>query len=953
MSEMRDISVTVNGEVYRRRVDPRQTLGDFLRHELGLRGTHLGCEHGVCGACTVLLDGRTARSCLTLAVQADLSSVTTVESLTTDKRLNPLQRAFRDHHALQCGFCTPGILMSLTELFAMDPHPDESAVRDTLSGHLCRCTGYQNIVEASLALARGTVLPRNEQGATSTVGQSVRRVEDPALLTGQATFVDDVALPGALSAAFVRSPHGHASVSKIDISAAQSMPGVHAVYTLRDLRPHMTEERTPLGQSVRELVGIASKGLRHGITPFVLARDEVCYVGDPVAVVVAENRYLAEDAAARVEIDYEPLAAVSDCRDAARPDAPRVHRDIASNVLADYAVGYGDCDQAFAEAAHVFRLSLKQHRGCAHPIEGRGVLALYDDVEDRTTVWTSTQSPHEVRLSLVQLLGLDDDKIRVVTPEVGGGFGAKYLIYPEEVVVPLAARMLRRPVKWIEDRREHFLSSIQERDQYWSLEIAFDDRAEILGVRGTLINDQGAYTPQGVNVSYNSATSLPGPYRLPAYHLRVLAVETNKVPTMPVRGAGYPQGAFAIERLLDFAASKLGLDRAEIRRRNLVPAESMPYSTPLKTRAGTPVRYDSGDFPKCQQMALKAVGYADFEVRRKQARDQGRYIGFGIANGVKGTGRGPFETGIVRIGRSGKVSVYTGAAPMGQGTRTMLAQIAAEQFGLDPDDINVIAGDTLYVAMGHGGFASRQTVNAGSSTYVAAKAVREKALQLAAELLDLPVENLTLCDGRVIARDSNLSIGLGELAREAIGIPGYALPKGISPGLEQTENFIPRGLAYANASHCVEVEVDIETGGVRILRYVVVSDCGRLINPMLVEGQIIGGVVHGIGNALFERMVYDENAQPLTTSFGEYLLPTATELSRIEVITHVSPSPLNPLGVKGVGESGVIPATAAIISAIENALEPFDVKIGETPLFPERVLDLINAGKPTAAGSSE
>jgi aerobic carbon-monoxide dehydrogenase large subunit len=951
MSEMRDISVTVNGEVHRRRVDPRQTLGDFLRCELGLRGTHLGCEHGVCGACTVLLDGRTARSCLTLAVQADLCSVTTVESLVTDKGLNPLQQAFRDHHALQCGFCTPGILMSLTELFAMDPHPDESAVRDTLSGHLCRCTGYQNIVEACLALARGVPMSRNGQGATSTVGGSVRRVEDPALLTGRATFVDDVALPGTLSAAFLRSPHGHARVSKIDISAGQSMPGVHAVYTLRDLRSHMTAERTPLGQSVRELVGIASKGLRHGITPFVLARDEVCYVGDPVAVVIAENRYLAEDAAARIEVDYEPLAAVSDCRDAARPDAPRVHSDIASNVLADYAIGYGDCDQAFDAAAHVFQLSLKQHRGCAHPIEGRGVLALYDDVEDRTTVWTSTQSPHEVRLSLVQLLGLDDDKIRVVTPEVGGGFGAKYLIYPEEVVVPLAARMLGRPVKWIEDRREHFLSSIQERDQYWSLEIALNDRAEILGVRGTLINDQGAYTPQGVNVSYNSATSLPGPYRLPTYHLRVLAVETNKVPTMPVRGAGYPQGAFAIERLLDLAASKLNLDRAEIRRRNLVPGESMPYSTPLKTRAGTPVRYDSGDFPKCQQMALQAAGYANFEDRRKQARTQGRYIGFGIANGVKGTGRGPFETGIVRIGRSGKVSVYTGATPMGQGTRTMLAQIAAEQFGLDPDDINVIAGDTLYVSMGHGGFASRQTVNAGSSTHIAAKAVRDKVLRLAADLLDLPVANLTLRDGRVVARDSNLSVGLGELAREAIGIPGYALPKGISPGLEQTENFIPQGLAYANASHCAEVEVDIETGAVRILRYVVVSDCGRLINPMLVEGQIVGGVVHGIGNALFERMVYGENAQPLTTSFGEYLLPTATELSRIEVITNVSPSPLNPLGVKGVGESGVIPAAAAIISAIENALEPFDVRIGETPLFPERVLDLINAGKP--AGSAE
>jgi aerobic carbon-monoxide dehydrogenase large subunit len=546
------------------------------------------------------------------------------------------------------------------------------------------------------------------------------------------------------------------------------------------------------------------------------------------------------------------------------------------------------------------------------------------------------------------LLGLDDDKVRVVTPDVGGGFGAKYLIYPEEVVIPVAARLLGRPVKWIEDRHEHFLTSIQERDQYWTLEIALNDRAEIQGVRGTLINDQGAYTPQGINVSYNSATSLPGPYRLPAYHLRVLAVETNKVPTMPVRGAGYPQGAFAIERLLDLAASKLGLDRAEIRRRNLVPAQSMPYTTPLKTRAGTPVKYDSGDFPKCQEMALQAAAYADFAVRQKQARSEGRYIGCGLANAVKGTGRGPFETGIVRIGRSGKVSVYTGAAPMGQGTKTMLAQIAAEQFGLKPEDVNVVAGDTAYVPMGHGGFASRQTVNAGSSTHLAAKAVRQKVLGLAADLLDLPVERLTLRDGRVVASDSNLSVSLGDLAREAIGIPGYSLPKGISPGLEQTENFMPRGLTYANASHCVEVEVDIGTGAVRILRYVVVSDCGRLINPMLVEGQIVGGVVHGIGNALLERMAYDEHAQPLTASFADYLLPTATGLPRIEVVTHISPSPLNPLGVKGVGECGVIPAAAAIMSAIENALEPFDVQITETPLLPQRVLELINAGKAMA-----
>ena len=371
----------------------------------------------------------------------------------------------------------------------------------------------------------------------------------------------------------------------------------------------------------------------------------------------------------------------------------------------------------------------------------------------------------------------------------------------------------------------------------------------------------------------------------------------------------------------------------------------MPYTTPLKTRAGSPVKYDSGDFPKCQAMALEAAGYANFSERQSKALANGRYIGMGLANGVKGTGRGPFETGTVRIGRSGKISVYSGAAPMGQSTKTMLAQITADQFGVSPEDVNVILGDTAYVSMGHGGFASRQTVNAGSSTHIAAKAVREKTLKVAADLLGVGVEGLLLQDGRVVAPGSNLSIGLGDLAREATGIPGYSLPKGIEPGLEQSTNFMPSGLTYSNASHCVEVEVDIGTGMVRLLRYVVVSDCGRMINPMIVEGQIVGGVIHGIGNALFERMAYDENAQPLTTNFGEYLLPTAPEIPQIEVITHVSPSPLNPLGVKGVGECGVIPAAAAIMSAIENALSPFGVQVIETPMFPEQIVELVQAAR--------
>ncbi len=779
----------------------------------------------------------------------------------------------------------------------------------------------------------------------SFVGAPVRRVEDPALLTGRASFVDDIALPGTLSAAFVRSPFAHALVERIDPAPALAMEGVRAIYTLKDLRPHLTSDRTPLGQSVRELVGLAKKGLRSDITPFILARDEVCYVGDPVAVVIADDRYVAEDAASRVAVEYVPLPAISDCRLAAQPGAAPVHRRIASNILADYRVAYGDCDQAFAEAAHVFDLSLYQHRGCAHPLEARGALAQHDPVEKRTTLWTSTQSPHEIKLSLVQLLGIDDDEIRVVTPDVGGGFGAKYLIYPEEVVVTLVARLCGRPVKWIEDRREHFLTSIQERDQYWELQIALTHDGAIAGVRGTLIHDQGAYTPQGINVSYNSATAVPGPYRVPNYRLDVLAVETNKVPTMPVRGAGYPQGTFAMERLLDHAARRLGLDRAAMRERNLIRSDEMPYTTPLRTRAGSAVKYDSGDFPACQVAALQAAAAADFPARKARALAQGRYLGLGIANGIKGTGRGPFETGTVRIGRSGRISVYSGAAPMGQSTKTMLAQVAAEQFNVAPDEIRVVAGDTAYVAMGHGGFASRQTVNAGSSVHIAATAVRTKVLAAAAELLGVAADNLVLEDGRVIAPGSNLSIGLGDIAREATGIPGYALPKGIEPGLEQTTNFMPTGLAYSNAAHCVEVEVDAETGAVRILRYVVVSDCGRLINPVVVEGQIVGGVVHGIGNALLEHMIYDALAQPLTVNFGEYLLPAAVELPRIEVIQHVSPSPLNPLGVKGVGECGVIPAAAAIVSAVEDALAPFGVEINETPLFPQRILELIAAAR--------
>ena len=543
----------------------------------------------------------------------------------------------------------------------------------------------------------------------------------------------------------------------------------------------------------------------------------------------------------------------------------------------------------------------------------------------------------------MDMLRLDENRLRVVAPDVGGGFGAKFVMYPEEVVVAAACLHLRRPVKWIEDRREHFLSAIQERDQYWDLEAAFDNDGRLLGVRGCMIHDEGAYTPQGINLPYNASTALSGPYILPAYELDVKVVETNKVATMPVRGAGYPEGAFAMERLLDRIADALSLDRAEVRRRNLVPADRMPYPTPLKTRSGSIITLDSGDFPGCQDMALRAIGYADFAARQAQARSQGRYLGIGIGNGMKGTGRGPFESGIVRIGRSGRISVYTGAMPMGQGIKTALAQICAGQFGVSPDEITVMAGDTAIIPHGQGGFASRQTITAGSAIHLAAMAVREKALAVAAHLLETSPDDLDMRDGRIdIAGAPGSGITLRAVAEAVSGVPGYALPGHFEPGLESMQHFIPGALTYGMGCHAVEVEVDIETGGVRFLRYVVVNDSGQVINPMIVQGQIVGGVAHGIGNALIEWMGYDERAQPTTTTFADYLLPGATDVPGIEVMLAEFPSPLNPLGVKGVGESGCVPAAAAIVSAVENALAPFGVTIAEYPVTPSRLFALLS-----------
>jgi aerobic carbon-monoxide dehydrogenase large subunit len=774
-------------------------------------------------------------------------------------------------------------------------------------------------------------------------GARVKRLEDPALLTGRGCFTDDIRLPGVLHAAFVRSPHAHARIRGTETAAARTMPGVVGVWTLADLPAALRDRTLPLL--------LPNPAIVQPLMPTVLAADEARYVGEAVAVVVAESRPLAEDAAAAVVVDWDVLPAASDARDALADGAPRAHSGARDNVAARFVSQYGDADAAFARAAHVVREEILHHRGGGHAMEGRAVLAHYDEEERRTMVWSATQAPHQVKRNLVGLLGWDENEVDVIAPDVGGGFGPKAMFYVEEAIIPLLARTLGRPLKWTEDRREHFLCASQERDQYWDVEAAFDAEGGLLAVRGTMIHDNGAYIPWGIVSPLIASTTVPGPYVLPAYRLETTVVLTNKVQVTPVRGAGRPQAVFAMERLMDAAARALRMDAAEIRRSNLIPADAMPYDVGLIFRDGKPVTYDSGDYPRCQAETEALADYAGFETRRAAARAEGRLVGIGIANYVEGTGLGPFEGATVRIGPSGRIVVASGAAPQGQGHRTTMAQICAEQFGVAVEDVEVVLADTASIAHGVGTFASRIACNAMPSAHLAAIDVRDKVIRVAAHMLEAAEEDIELEGGNVFVRGvPEMSLTLGQVAHAVAGTPGYALPPGLDPGLESTHYFSPAAAAYCNGTHIAEVEVDVETGMVTILRYVTGHDAGRLINPLIVDGQVQGGVAHGVGNALFEALHFDADANPLTTTFADYLIPSSCDVPWAETVHIESPSPLNPLGVKGAGEGGTIPAAAVIVAAIEDALSEYGVRFPYVPVTPADIVGAISAARaPTAA----
>ncbi len=772
-------------------------------------------------------------------------------------------------------------------------------------------------------------------GRPSQIGASPLRNEDRRLLTGEALFVDDVHLEGMLHATFVRSDYAHGILKGVDLSAALEHPGVVAAYAAQDLGDYW--EPGPLLVPPPPIDGLEF----HSATQVPLAREKVRHVGEPIAVVVARSRYEAEDAAALVEVDIEPLPAVSDLAGGLEPGAPRIHDQLESNQAAHVVQRKGDWEKARDRAHRVIKRHFLYDRGASAPLENRGVVANWDARSRELTVWDTTQAPIPIRNGLAAMLGLPQSEVRVIAPFIGGGFGPKIMMfYPEEVLLPWISMRLGRPVKWIEDRQESFFATTQERGQVHDAEIAVDEEGRILGVRDVFLCDTGAYNPYGLTIAINTQCTLLGPYRVPNYHSEFRMVFTNKPIVTPVRGAGRQHGVFVMERLLDRVAIELGIDRVEIRRRNYLAPDEFPHDHEIIYQDFAPLVYDSGNYAEALDRAVEMIGCEGFDAEQASARADGRRLGLGLVSYVEGTGVGPYEGARVTIEPSGRVNLVTGVGTQGQGHFTSFAQIVAEQLGVGAADVEVVTGDTARFGWGTGTFASRGAVVAGNACHAAAVDVRRKVLALAGSVLGSAEEDLEIADGMVRALGSGESISLGDLAAHANPLRGAVAP-GTEPGLESTAYFGPERGVTASGVHAMVLEVDPETAQVDILRYVVVHDCGRVINPMIVEGQIHGGVAHGIGNAFYEQLVFDEGAQLLNASFMDYLLPTATDVPTIETDHVETPSPLNPLGVKGVGEAGAIPVGALFAQALEDALDIDGFEVREMPLSPNRLFELI------------
>jgi carbon-monoxide dehydrogenase large subunit len=774
--------------------------------------------------------------------------------------------------------------------------------------------------------------------AKKYIGQRMTRTEDPRLLTGQALFVDDVEIPGMLYAAFLRSDYAHARLQSIDVSAIRSRPGVVAVYTAEDMGDAW-QPGPPLVSPPPTVEDIVF----HSRTQVPLVKDKVRLLGEPLAVVFAESRYIAEDALEDIVVDLEPLEAVVDLEKALEPDAPLVHDDLDSNLAAHLIQEKGDYAGAREKADLVIKRRIVIDRGAAGAMENRGIVAYWDEKSQHLTLWDTTQAPIPIRNGLAAMFGLSAHQVRVIAPFVGGGFGPKIMMfYPEEVVLTWATLKLSRPIKWIEDRRENFLATTQERGQVHDAEIALTNDGRILGVSHTFFHDTGAYDPYGLTIPLNTQSHAMSAYDVPNYHSELKVVFTNKMITTPVRGAGRPQGIFLMERLLDIAAKELGIDRVEIRKRNFIPPDAFPYNHEIIDQAFAPLHFDSGNYLAGLEKAAAMIGYNQFlKEEQPRLRAEGRHVGIGIVSFVETTGVGPYEGARITVETDGRISAATGVGTQGQGHFTSFAQIVADQLGVSPRDVRLVTGDTSEFHWGTGTFASRGSVVAANAIHAAAKSVRAKVLKLASKVLEAPEEELELDDGQVRVADiPQRSISLGELAVMANPLRGAVEP-GTEPGLEATAYYGPQYGATASGSHAMIIEVDPETMMVEIRRYVAVEDCGTMLNPLIVEGQVHGGVALGISNSYYEQLIYDESGQLLNASLADYLIPTASEVPRIEVGHEETRSPLNELGSKGAGEAGTIPVPALFAQAVEDALADYDIEILEAPMSPNKLFELL------------
>src|SRR5437660_699440 len=796
--------------------------------------------------------------------------------------------------------------------------------------------------------------------AENYVGKRVKRTEDPRLIQGLAHYVDDIKLPDTLHAVFLRSIYAHARIKSVDTSAAAKVPGVVAVYTGKDVSAKIGP--VPCAGALPDL-----KTPDHR----VLATNKVYFVGHPIAVVIAENRYAAKDAADLIQIDYEELPVVLDEEKATQPGSPVVHEQFGTNVAYKLTAGEGDIEAALKTADKVIKQRILNQRLAPIGMEPRGVLVRYDPGEQDRTMWTSTQIPHLARTQIALMLGFPENKFRLIAPEVGGGFGSKLNVYAEEALLGWIAMQLNRPVKWIESRRENIQATIHGRGQTGYLEIGYKKDGTVTGLRYNVFADLGSYfqllTPA---IPTLTGLMLSGCYKIPAIQINVTGCFTNKMATDAYRGAGRPEATYVVERAMDLVAGELGIDPAEVRRRNFPAANEFPFHT------ATGLDYDSGNYQAALDKAQDIIGYSQLREEQKKARDEGRLIGIGISTYVEICALGPsqampaggWESATVRIEPTGKVTILTGASPHGQGQETSFAQLAADQLGVHINDVTVIHGDTSIVQYGIGTFGSRATAVGGTAVWYAIEKLKEKANKIAHHLLEAGEGKVTFEDGKFSVEAPKVkAAAVPEPVLPAGQAPGASLPDPnpqgkqvtlqdialaahlakslppeMEPGLSATYFFEPKNFTFPFGTHIAVVEIDRETGEIHFQRYVAVDDCGKVINPMLVDGQVQGGIVQALGQALFEEVVYDDQGQLVTGTLMDYAIPKAAMIPHMELDRTETPTDVNPMGVKGVGEAGTIGATPAIVNAVVDALSPYGIRHIDMPIKPENVWKIVN-----------